>query len=431
MSEKMTDEDLEHELSQALSASRAAKVRAHIAALTAERNRLAEHVKATINGPFGPEVVLLAGGKNLPEWKAEADALRERVQTLEAKAVHFEKVAKGADLNWLMECERANVAESCLSAIRQRAGDVSGFFRASGGVGAPGWLERGLGFVLGDDARPSAPPEAFTHEKGLDAGVFDDAPLNPDATGEADQPLPEGPLEPADMTDEESGRICADAGVDVESGVAKCLETVAAKRAEKPAPFRSEDEDPPLLLPQTPARHYPTTSEAFAAVLDGISAAESSLGTSEKTERRRRGREALSILERRMGAMARAATEVLSFFPVGTKGPRKYSAEAQALSKLRLALTGAPPEDVEERARDVYESAIARREHQPAALALAVREALRLAPSGTVSASGPCGCGRPEAWTLEEVEQVFRREELGPATARRVREHLAALRRRP
>jgi hypothetical protein len=330
MSEKMTDEDLEHELSQALSASRAAKVRAHLAALTAE---LAESRTSSDDYRHGCE-----------ELTRDRDTLRERVKALETDLDHSRKTggasivearerAAAADRAvevWRTECR---AAESRLATIRQRAVDVSGFFRASGGVGAPGWLERGLGFVLGDDARPSAPPEAFTHEKGLDAGVFDDAPLNPDATGEADQPLPEGPLEPADMTDEESGRICADAGVDVESGVAKCLETVAAKRAEKPAPFRSEDED--------------------------------------------------------------------------------------------------PPEDVEERARDVYEAAIARREHQPAALALAVREALRLAPSGTVSASGPCGCGRPEAWTLEEVEQALRREELGPATARRVREHLAALRRRP
>lgn len=269
------------------------------------------------------------------------------------------------------------------------------------------------------DVRPVAPPEAFTHEKGLDAGVFDDAPLNPDATGEADQPLPEGPLEPADMTNEESGRICADAGVDVETGVAKCLEMIAAKRAEKPAPFRSEDEDPPLLLPQTPARHYPTTSEAFATVrremeeeMASPTAHQSALAS-------------LSLLERHMVAMEAAL-----------RGCRTHlKCTEGCVCDVCTALVGAsaapPPEDVEERARGVYEAAIARREHQPAALALAVREALRLAPSGTVSASGPCGCGRPEAWTLEEVEQVLRREELGPATARRVREHLAALRRRP
>lgn len=401
--------------------------------LTRDRATLRGRVTALEHDAKGYGELMLLLGDALGMDSVTGVALVER-----ARRVVAERDAMGRERN--EAALRMEAAESRLAAIRQRAREHATVGSiALNAMSLPDAEPADAGraadsYILGDDARPSAPPEAFTHEKGLDAGVFDDAPLNPDATSEADQPLPEGPLEPADMTNEESGRICADAGVDVETGVAKCLEMVAAKRAEKPAPFRSEDEDPPLLLPQTPARHYPTTSEAFATAQGAL---HSFLGLirihyANRTEcdgSMERGclsgLGALSLLERRMVAMEAAL-----------RGCRTHlKCTEGCVCDVCTALVGAsaapPPEDVEERARDVYEAAIARREHQPAALALAVREALRLAPSGTVSASGPCGCGRPEAWTMEEVEQVLRREELGPATARRVREHLAALRRRP
>lgn len=91
--EKMTDEDLEHELSQALSASRAAKVRAHIAALTAERD----------------EALGKATG-------AEIERLKRN--TREAQQYASEAV------------EERNAAESALAAIRQRAGDADAVWSA-------------------------------------------------------------------------------------------------------------------------------------------------------------------------------------------------------------------------------------------------------------------------------------------------------------
>jgi hypothetical protein len=195
MNEKMTEEELEQarKVADALNEEKASTVHrllAHIATLTSDlaesrtssddyrhgceeltrdRDTLRERVQALEHDAKGYGELMLLLGDALGMASVTGVALVERVRRVVAERAAMDRERNNAAL-------RMEAAESSLSAIRQRAGDVSGFFRASGGVGAPGWLERGLGFVLGDDARPSAPPEAFTHEKGLDAGVFDWAP---------------------------------------------------------------------------------------------------------------------------------------------------------------------------------------------------------------------------------------------------------------
>jgi hypothetical protein len=119
-------------------------------------------------------------------------------------------------------------------------------------------------------------------------------------------------------------------------------------------------------------------------------------------------RRALSLLEGRMGAMARALR--------GCRAHLKCTDGCVCDVCAALAGASAAPtlEEVEERAREVYEAAISNREHQPVALSLAVRAAVRLAPSGTVSASGPCGCGHPSctAPALTDAPPVFTLEEV-------------------
>lgn len=95
--------------------------------------------------------------------------------------------------------------------------------------------------------------------------------------------------------------------------------------------------------PPTCATHPdPTTAEAFATARAAIDAAESpALNTGEKTAARRVGKEALSLLERRMGAKESVLRALLSsgVDSQWVEGGRKVGLCAMA----RSALTDAPP----------------------------------------------------------------------------------------
>jgi polyhydroxyalkanoate synthesis regulator phasin len=123
------------EAAQALVSERDA-LRERVKALEQENTRLTEHVKATIGGPFGPEVVLLRDDRNLPEWETHAKALEGRVTELHALRREI---------------------ESRLSAIRQRAGDEAGLWEV---FNAEASITKGLRavarYIVGEDGAETA-----------------------------------------------------------------------------------------------------------------------------------------------------------------------------------------------------------------------------------------------------------------------------------
>lgn len=301
MSEKMTDEELNRALRDVAGAGLldvAGWFRAHIAALTAERDGL----KVQLDGAEERgRMIFDAKNKML-------DALRERVQALEADLEDKRALAN----MWMQSAQRLH---GSLAAIRHRAGDEKRLGQEcnAGATGDPIWatlhpVERkrwvdGAGavarYILGDDAplnpgagggedtsgccyqraggceahrKTAAPPEAFAHEKGLDAGVF-----------------------------------------------------------------RAEDEDPPLILPTTTARAAPTTPEAFATVRKGREWWAESAGDAPAGVEARRDLTLLALLERRMGAQEAAIRAVLA-----TKGANTLES-IDAWNALRASITGAPP----------------------------------------------------------------------------------------
>lgn len=161
MNEKMTDEELEQALESMLKGFMQArrKVRAHIAALTAERDAL----KAEMADECKAHMRL----------QEDARAIRERVQALEAER----DTARDAGIR---QHKARLEAESRLAAIRTTARTLQSMSLST--VMGGEWNRQASALIremAGDDARPSAPPEAFAHEKGVDAGVFDDDDRSP------------------------------------------------------------------------------------------------------------------------------------------------------------------------------------------------------------------------------------------------------------
>jgi len=118
--EKMSPEDLEFELSQALSDKRAAKVRAHIAAVEAERDEA--------------DSQRIAANTTMQSVDNELRALRERVEALEtelnaARAMAWSAKERGDGFK-----EWKDSAESRLAAIRQRAGDEDALAMGASGT---------------------------------------------------------------------------------------------------------------------------------------------------------------------------------------------------------------------------------------------------------------------------------------------------------
>lgn len=88
----------------------------------------------------------------------ERDGWRERAERAEAR---LEQHRRGA----APRIRREHVVVARLAAIRQRAGDITGAFDAAR-MGEPGWMQRILAWVLGDDA-----PEAVegAHKLGTNS----------------------------------------------------------------------------------------------------------------------------------------------------------------------------------------------------------------------------------------------------------------------
>lgn len=225
------------------------KLRAHIAAVTAERDAL-QRQRDNATGHY--------------------DDLRERVQTLE------EQVADPHPLSWEAARQRVHAAESRLAAIRATARTLQSMSLSA--VMADEWSKQASALIremAGDAGRPAAPPEAYHPSKGLDAGVFDET-QQADTTG------------------------C-------------CYLLVGGCKAHR-----------------RPAPSDPTTPEAFAALKARRHWwAENGAGTPAGNEARQDIAD-LSLLERRIGAMERAARLV-----PGCGG-------AAGFEELRFALTDAP-----------------------------------------------------------------------------------------
>jgi hypothetical protein len=224
--------------------------------------------------------------------EAEAEtirALRERVQALGAKADHFEKVAKGADLNWLKACGRADSAESSLSAIRQRAKD-----------------REDLGSIVCD----------WLHQRTEEGGP---------------------------------GTSFADCGARVASFILGDGAPTPESKADRL--LREEQE---ASLESVKRAAEPTTAEAFATLEKGMQEWGRAL-ENDPVERKAHAasRAALSLLERRMGAMARALQRLEMFLT----GPTRH--DLPSLDEVRTALTDAPAvftlDEVEEAVGHVLE----------------------------------------------------------------------------
>lgn len=316
MNEKMTDEELNRVLEsmgQHWSMRASASIRAHIAAVTTERDNMHQEAIDAISGLLAI-VEVLTDDKKEPGLDAarrvvaERDALRERVQALEAEV----KEQSARKRQFMQACDRH---ESRLAAIRRRAGDETALVRhaevgAIMGAGSTDWDEeihaevvqrgdaetlRGAALaaarcILGDDARPPAPPEAFTHEKGLDAGVFDEAP-----------------------------------------------EETKAERL-----IREEREASAEMVRRAAE---PTTSDAFATVREYIHGDRTQIDH-EDVERASR---VLSLLERHMGAQNRALREVLKLH---------HRMPGDVIKQIQAALDDAPPvftlEEVEAAMTGIY-----------------------------------------------------------------------------
>lgn len=301
MHEKMTDEELkaaqvytqaDTDPDDRVSSYRkwVHRLLAHIAAVTAERDAL----KAEMADECKAHMRL----------QDDARSLRERVQALEGE---HDRETRRAN-TWK---DRAEAAESRLAAMRKRAVDVDGFFRAAR-MGDASWLQRGMAWLLGDDPAPLAPSEAFTHEKGLDAGVFDEAP----------QPR---------------ARIIAHEG-----GQPIVLATMPPKPDPASEAFASERERFGRIVRDEWvmwAREQPNPKPSWLVPWEGLSEPD------REVDRRigeRLAREGASLLERRMGAMARALQMVReAHYPPSDDHDTLGCQCAQC--SVRDALTDAPP----------------------------------------------------------------------------------------
>jgi hypothetical protein len=297
---KMTDEDLEQVRSIPALTATERRLLAHIAALTAERDEARKEREQFRGDLVRASEFAHQGGTGSPVtqegrdaiesigglWN-KADALRERVKALEAENTQHRTWREVAEAR-AAQAERARDrakeaveqrhrqvldAESRLAAIRQRAGAL-----------------------VRDAGRPDALPET-TNEHGermvrvqwalveaLRDVLGDDAP----------------PSEMDGLRGEMAERIC-------------------------------EHDVVPCTTCHPPASPEPTTAEACATVRAWVE---------DKTHRApeswRAATEALSLLERRMGAIVDAARELLE-----TTGDPRY--EPDVFVQLRAALTDAPP----------------------------------------------------------------------------------------
>jgi hypothetical protein len=360
---KMTDADADEALGQltygAPTTTRerlTGSIRAHIAALTAERDeaavRHAEEIEAWKDATGlecggDPDGVTPKGlARFIAGLEQERDTLRERVKVLE------ERVRS-------MDTENRRLAreERRLAAIRQRAGDYSALIRTYAATVAKG---------PGEGTRKAAVQAVARYILGEDA--------------------------PAPSENEQAPDVIAHVLGGDGCNPTSEMDGLRGEMAEKPEPTATATLGPLWNAHQEVMRNgvEPTTAEAFATARAGLTDAKR--GATVAGERAAEHVErTLSLLERRMGEMAWALDP--------------FRAMAEVLVRMR---PDAPDDAVVRRT-----SISANSSH-----ALTMGDCRRLAALTDA----------PPVFTLEEVEQVLRREELGPATARRVRGALTALR---
>lgn len=283
---RMTDEDVSRvtalvsnaPVNPALPIEVAQKLVDHIAALTAERDEALDRAQAA-------ESTATENGE-------ECDALRERVRALEA-----ENEARCAEMN----------------AIRQRAGDEERIRSVSwsahlGYTTEDKHKSSGMAvarYILGDDAPPSEMDG--TPCEGHDIGEFCGA--------------------------------CGNTGIDRRGGPSEA-DGLTGEMADTRDLERTDYKAPPARdVVESPTPAEPTTAEAFATARAGIDAAESpALNTGEKTAARRVGKAALSMLERRLGAMGRAGRAVVDAF---SESSATLTQRSEAMDALEDVLTDA------------------------------------------------------------------------------------------
>jgi hypothetical protein len=338
MNEKMTDEELnliqrdaalpvEH---QSPGADERGRLLAHIAALTVERDalgRLAIELGAELDDlrrsveelhsvlgtndgtPHGPGLVEAA--RALRKKADEADALRERVQ---AQTTYKEA--------WRT---RADVAESRLSAIRQRAGDTDGLVR--------------VGEVCAIMGSPNCEWDDAIHEDVRQRG--DDGVVRDVATGTArfivGNDAPAAPPSQPPQTDD----LDAIEQRHENQGAEATTETTAAR-------LLREERETQVAAVRRAAE--PTTAEAFVTVRKHLYQDDYEDGGETLTM--------IALLERRMGAMVpllrffrqRTAealdTDVVGHVVLFRKGAweaRGYPPPILTVAHVRAALTDAPP----------------------------------------------------------------------------------------
>jgi hypothetical protein len=222
----------------------------------------------------------------LSEKEVEMRELRERTATLERERDAFGRQAAKYQ-------RAANAAELEVASLRERAGDWRALNDAYDGPETVegGFLAVGY-FILGKDA-----PKATTWRccRGLEACTSDD-PCT------ACESVP-------DQLHLNGACTCA--------GEGRC------------GGDGTEPSVPPV---------EPSTAEAFATLRGLMGAGVLSEGEQD------RGKAALSLLERRMGALGRALRLIEPHLPhLDDAGPSRFSAHAQAAGAVRAALTDVPP----------------------------------------------------------------------------------------
>lgn len=296
-------------------------------------------------------------------WK-DADALRERVRTLDAERERLQKLCN-QDADAKIHAQNAATARGWrLDAIRERAMDVVEG-RAPKHVYAS--ETRRAAYVLGEDCTcPNFPREmgdACPKHLGARPQVSELDGLDGEMVGLCEPSTVKASLK-LDSNSESTTAIlerpcCGGTGWTKGALCPWCSDCSTSAETARTVPVLPVDDvadrEMTALVaeqPKSPARGpigAPTTVEAFATVRSEVEARARELrGIEPYGGRAQRAASSLFLLERRMGAMVRAARLVL-----GCGG-------AAGFDELRAALTDAPPVFTLEEVDDAWDRAKAR-----------------------------------------------------------------------
>lgn len=319
--EKMTDERLKellYSITHTWSAKAAEELRAHIAALTAERDdsdRLARIRREELE----------KAERMLNARNEEIDALRERVQALERDVIEQDRVITNSAIARVGRDRQIEALELGLRAANR----------------ATVRIERILGEVQAVTTPLSTPGElvATTVERlARRLAAIRQRAGDMDALSKVGEvcAIMGSPRAEWDDAIHEDVRQRGDVGTvrDVAQGVARYVlgEDGAGADVERIC----EHDVAPCTTCHPPATPEPTTAEAFAAVRSEVEARARELrGIAPHGGRSLRAVSALSMLERRMGVMVTVIHNVAAFLDA-----EDYHDTA---NRLRAALTDAPP----------------------------------------------------------------------------------------